>query len=77
MEECAVRVRVGQARGFLWQMLRRQEGVQTMEWILLIALVGTVVLGLMKWFGDHENTVGQAVWGLVRDWLEKARPADS
>lgn len=53
---------------------RRQEGMQTMEWILLIGLIGVILLGLMSWFGQNESTVGTAVWDLVSSWIEKAKP---
>lgn len=57
------------------QLLRREEGMQTMEWILLIALIGTILLGLMKWFQANESMVGQSIWELVKSWLDKAKPA--
>lgn len=56
---------------------RREEGMQTLEWILLIGLIGVVLLGLMKWFSDNQATVGQTVWDVVKSWLDKAKAPDS
>lgn len=65
---------LGRAIRRVRELLRQQDGMQTMEWILLIGLIGTVLLGLMKWFGNNESTVGQSVWGVVQAWLDKVKP---
>lgn len=61
--------------GSIREFLRREDGMQTMEWLLLIALIGTVLLGLMRWFQGNETMVGNSIWGLIQSWLEKAKPS--
>lgn len=69
MKLCAMKV-VGRLRR-LWH---GEEGMQTMEWILLTALVSTVLLAVMSWFGKNDSTVGAAVWDFVSSWLDKLKP---
>lgn len=61
--------------GVIWQILRRQEGMQTIEWILLLGLIGTILLGLMAWFGGQREMVGSTIWDFVKSWLDKAKGA--
>jgi fructose-specific phosphotransferase system IIC component len=60
--------------GVLRQLWYRQEGMQTLEWLLLIGLIGTVLLGLMAWFSNNQSTVGTAIWNLIQSWLNKMKP---
>lgn len=60
--------------GALRKFWTEQAGMQTMEWLLLIGLIGTVLLGLMAWFHNNEGEVGKTIWGLVESWIEKVKP---
>jgi Flp pilus assembly pilin Flp len=61
--------------GALRKFWKLQDGMQTMEWLLLIGLIGTVLLGLMAWFGAHQDTVGSTIWDLVKSWIDKVKPS--
>lgn len=57
----------------LRRFLRRQEGAQLIEYVLVIGLAGMLVFAVLGYINGKDQKLGEAVWNVINSWLKKAQ----
>lgn len=55
------------------RLLRRQEGAQLIEYLLVIAMVGAIVLAVRAFMAGEGNKIGNGAWDVINSWLNQAK----
>ncbi len=55
----------------LGSRLRREKGVETVEWIALAAVILVLLLSIMAVFSEQGRAVGEAIIAKLTEWINR------